>query len=138
MFSGTLSLFLVCFCFRECITDLTPEVTLFNFCCSSPYRQAERKTGHSERLLVPQSSFFVPSFLLHKPINISALRRKINTRVTVIFITWQNKPRNSYTVIVTCMGGNTYLLLGITSQFLLLSSFSVKNHSTRCLALFSQ
>lgn len=106
MFSRTLSLFLVCCWFRDCITNLlTPEVTIFNFCYSLPYRQAEKKAGHSVRLLVTPSSSFLPSFLLHKPINFSALRRKINTGVTVIFITWQNKPRNRYSVIVTCYRG---------------------------------
>lgn len=125
MFSGTLSLFLVCFWFRNCITDLlTPEVTIFNFCYSLPYTQAEKKTGHSERLLVTQSSCFLPSFLLHEPINFSSLRRKINTRVTVIFIPQQNKPMNSYGVIVTRMGVKNYFLLDIISHFLLFPSFS--------------
>lgn len=64
MLSRALSLFLVCFWFRDCIVDLlTPEVTIFNICYSLPYRQAEKETGLSERLLVTQSFCFLPSFL---------------------------------------------------------------------------
>lgn len=138
MFPRTLCLFLVCFWFRDCIIDLlTPEVTILNFCYSLPYRQAEKKTGYGERLLVTQSSCLLPSFLLHKPISFSALRRKIDTRATVVFITWQNKPRNTYGVIVTCMGVQTYFLLDMisVSPFFFLS---VQNHSTHWLELFPQ